>query len=415
MGNEGSLPQGTNNNNNNNNAAAGDEELEHQARAPPSSSNPPLPSSSSSQQQQQQQQRTAGGRMINAVFHRRNQNNNNKTDNDYDISLNGNGEDMATMMMSPEQQQQQQQHYYQQEQQQQPMHQMQQQQQTMPNQHYPQHASSTTQQQQQENGEPVDGVLYQNSPNANTSTSKKGLNFRPSGRGAAAIINSMRNLSLGNAMNRTSASSPKHATTTTGKEVNDWETKWDEDDDSDDDDEKPNGVPMTTTTTMPLHPQMRPGMDAGLSSATPTTVIPIMAATTATTLEAKSATTTTTDAPQQSQPHVVPAAAEDGVEWDTGAVLHQGPVVPNDKPNVQMFMPLLRVLGKGSFGKVRTTCVVCIVFISKGLISIAMYVCMNVCMLLSFDFLNQSIDYYLCDRSFWYKSGKERSEAHSLQ
>jgi hypothetical protein len=38
------------------------------------------------------------------------------------------------------------------------------------------------------------------------------------------------------------------------------------------------------------------------------------------------------------------------LEWDTGA-LTTGPE-DEDKPNVQMFLPLLRVLGKGSFGKV---------------------------------------------------------------
>ena len=44
-------------------------------------------------------------------------------------------------------------------------------------------------------------------------------------------------------------------------------------------------------------------------------------------------------------PNVIPVSDEDGLEWDTG--------YEESKPNVQMFMPMLRVLGKGSFGKVR--------------------------------------------------------------
>ena len=52
----------------------------------------------------------------------------------------------------------------------------------------------------------------------------------------------------------------------------------------------------------------------------------------------------------QHKPHLVTGGAvEDGVEWDTGAIAAG---TDYEKPNVQMFLPLLRVLGKGSFGKV---------------------------------------------------------------
>jgi hypothetical protein len=40
------------------------------------------------------------------------------------------------------------------------------------------------------------------------------------------------------------------------------------------------------------------------------------------------------------------------LEWDTGG-MHGAEEAGNLKPNVQMFLPMLRVLGKGSFGKVR--------------------------------------------------------------
>jgi hypothetical protein len=68
------------------------------------------------------------------------------------------------------------------------------------------------------------------------------------------------------------------------------------------------------------------------------------------------------DAPPGSPPHtrnvvgsaptsptVIPVAEDDGVEWDTGQLADDA------KPEVQMFLPMLRVLGKGSFGKVRPT------------------------------------------------------------
>ena len=39
---------------------------------------------------------------------------------------------------------------------------------------------------------------------------------------------------------------------------------------------------------------------------------------------------------------------DDGLEWDTAVPKSE----EERKPDVQMFMPMLRVLGKGSFGKV---------------------------------------------------------------
>jgi hypothetical protein len=59
----------------------------------------------------------------------------------------------------------------------------------------------------------------------------------------------------------------------------------------------------------------------------------------------------------------IPVTDDDGVEWDTGMTSQlqqlqqqeegQGISVLTEKPNVEQFLPLLRVLGKGSFGKVR--------------------------------------------------------------
>ena len=46
----------------------------------------------------------------------------------------------------------------------------------------------------------------------------------------------------------------------------------------------------------------------------------------------------------------------DGVEWDTGA--QQMP--RKEKPSIEMFLPMLRVLGKGSFGKVHSCIATCL-------------------------------------------------------
>jgi hypothetical protein len=198
------------------------------------------------------------------------------------------------------------------------------------------------------------------------STPKKGMAFRSSGRAGAAFINSMKNLNIGSAVLGRASSQNNHSTPSKGARATskEWETRWDEDDDDDDDDDseeeyqdqkntkspapqhlpgspqKPssrNGynLPLNhnqhAAATMP--PLIRPGMDMGLSSPTPH--IPT--------------------ATETSKAHLVTATpepgVEDGVEWDTGAAALDA--AGYEKPNMQMFLPLLRVLGKGSFGKVR--------------------------------------------------------------
>jgi hypothetical protein len=147
--------------------------------------------------------------------------------------------------------------------------------------------------------------------------------------------------------------------------VNDWETKWDEDDDDSDEDEEivdcHNGQQQPPP---PLHPPMRPGMD-------PTTpgqpsMMPLPVSLPAQPFASPPPNTTThttkshlvTATPEQESAVTIPTRpatkrqdSEDGLEWDTGALATEE---EDDKPNVQMFLPLLRVLGKGSFGKVST-------------------------------------------------------------
>lgn len=309
-----------------------EEELESQARAPPSATLP----SSSGHAQQPTSTNARGGRMINAVFHRRHQ-------------ANAAGphppgappmqpEDMVLMSMDEQQL-----YYQQQEQQQQDLYlQMQQQ--------------SQHSQQSQSLSDIANGG---HAPPTNT-TPKKGIAFRPTGRAGAAFINSMKNLNISSAVlgraSQGNQSTPSKGTRATSKE---WETRWDEDDDDDDSeeeiqDQKTSKVPAPqhrpgspqhsaprngynlplnhnqhAATTMP--PLIRPGMDMGLSSP-----IPQM------------------PSKENGKAHLVTATpepgVEDGVEWDTGVAALDAPGY--EKPNMQMFLPLLRVLGKGSFGKV---------------------------------------------------------------
>lgn len=211
-------------------------------------------------------------------------------------------------------------------------------------------------QQQQGVAEAPDGSNLEKQP------SKKSLfPGRASARGAA-LISSMRNLSLGGALrgnNNNNANQGK-------KEVQDWEKQWDEDDEEDSDEEEISsgrqGAPLTARigTAPPMH-AMRPGMDTGHSEMTgsPSVSTPPDAAKPGEgklnfvtpdgdgVYDAPASPThqrTTISAP--TSPTVIPESDDDGLEWDTGDQAEDA------RPNVQMFMPMLRVLGKGSFGKV---------------------------------------------------------------
>jgi len=166
----------------------------------------------------------------------------------------------------------------------------------------------------------------------------------------------MRNLSLGGALRGNTNSNQGK------KEVQDWEKQWDEDEDDDSDEEEippgrqgaPLGGHMTATTTAPpqLH-AIRPGMDTGHSDvghppvSTPTSDTKPHFVTPDAVYDAPASPTYQKRAVVNSapnSPNYIPESDDDALEWDTG---HD-----DSKPNVLMFMPMLRVLGKGSFGKV---------------------------------------------------------------
>ncbi len=221
-----------------------------------------------------------------------------------------------------------------------------------------------------------------------------GRKARPGQRAGAAILNGMRNLNISSAMNRIGSGvgkSPGESPSRINKRqqeqqhqqrrqqqqqtVNEWETRWDEDSDEEDEDVKPgmlppqqhsiagaDGVP-TTAMTAPLGP---PELDSGFSGATaallsPTkpmgeqqlqtqqgqqTIFPPTAAAAVTPSTLGTPTPSEQKSPDQTvtDDEIENGNDDDGVEWDTGK---------STTPNVEQFMPLLRVLGKGSFGKVR--------------------------------------------------------------
>jgi hypothetical protein len=250
---------------------------------------------------------------------------------------------------------------------------------------------------------------------------------KKSRRAGAGLISSMRNLSLGFGSAITqSPSRPTSATAARQHQVNEWETRWDEDvdddeeeeEDNDDDEEeeveeeiKVDGIvggkesqhePEYNQTSIhpppPLHPQMRPDMDSGYASAASAKAalisspmpelqsypqlrqqhhVPLVspqpasigsqplppphAAYISTPQQKAHLVTATPDTPSLPLPPLTVAADDDGVEWDTG--MQQGDTQQglSEKPNVEQFLPLLRVLGKGSFGKV--CCFSCFFFV----------------------------------------------------
>lgn len=140
--------------------------------------------------------------------------------------------------------------------------------------------------------------------------------------GGRALINSMRNLTVATGSRKTNMGPQR--------EENDWETKWDEDDDESDGEEEESHVEMkqdAQSKPSPHSPQQQP---VDLLSE------PIVASQVV---------------PSQTPPQVPKLRPTGDVDWDKVTVA-QSKLVEYEKPNVQMFLPLLRVLGKGSFGKV---------------------------------------------------------------
>lgn len=206
-----------------------------------------------------------------------------------------------------------------------------------------------------------------NVPLADGSSAPSGKKSMFPGR-AKSMINSMRNnLSIGGALRKKN-------------ELQDWEKQWDEDDDDDSDDS--GGEYETAATSRQQQAQIRPGMDAGHSSAG---VAQHQQQQQSSSLQQQQPPPPPPTAQQQQQQHRAAMAKTPPPKQQQSGVprypaqpvtppphardLLLSPVSPDQsawdmavsqqqqdggrKPDVQMFLPMLRVLGKGSFGKVR--------------------------------------------------------------
>lgn len=141
--------------------------------------------------------------------------------------------------------------------------------------------------------------------------------------GGRALINSMRNLTVGTGatkserqLGNSERSVPPAPSSGLFRAENAWETNWDDDEDEDESDESTEHDHSTSPQKPPASPTRPPDL-----SREPLPTI------------------------SQFSPGL------NHQEWDNGILANHKPPV-HEKPSVQMFLPLLRVLGKGSFGKV---------------------------------------------------------------
>ena len=207
--------------------------------------------------------------------------------------------------------------------------------------------------------------------------SKRGL-FGNSSRAlahsrGAALIHSMRNLNLGKALSGKGGSGvgqggPSHPT---GKPQLDWERQWDADvdEDSDDEDEYDDGAAVDRAgnaavavaqhlkhddgASGPLVPTPgygpQPPLEVQQLAPPSATVAPIYASSTQ---SLSSSSAASSYRPAQELHAQLPILAPPQPEDLLSKPLETSPSVEAGKPCVEMFLPMLRVLGKGSFGKV---------------------------------------------------------------
>jgi hypothetical protein len=145
----------------------------------------------------------------------------------------------------------------------------------------------------------------------------------------------MRNLNLGKALGGGRGGNPS------SRQQLEWEQQWDEDDESDDeefaeDNELRDKVDASAALSSELPPSQHDGkqtLEAHHLPAPPAAV---------------SRASLPSQAPKQPPNLLMSTQAQDLLARPLSDFL-----VDEGKPNVEMFLPMLRVLGKGSFGKVR--------------------------------------------------------------
>jgi hypothetical protein len=206
------------------------------------------------------------------------------------------------------------------------------------------------------------GIIPTTGGTATTTTTTKASLFRPTAT-ARGVISQMRSLRI----NKQSVEKPPKA-----EQVQDWEKQWYADDEDDSDEEEdvvaasPGGYHNAASSSVPpvgggsssagvvVTPtnaaMARPGLDSGpaiMSSShvhlvTPPDLLASGRAAPSSQMLAYSEVSLNHHQ-QQQHVHMQPDEVFTGVLDPSGK-----------KPDVAMFLPMLRVLGKGSFGKVRT-------------------------------------------------------------
>mmetsp|Transcript_9543 Transcript_9543/g.15897 ORF Transcript_9543/g.15897 Transcript_9543/m.15897 type:complete len:670 (+) Transcript_9543:467-2476(+) len=146
--------------------------------------------------------------------------------------------------------------------------------------------------------------------------------------GGRAIMNSMRNLTVATSGSGKNMSAPRSGGLK--REENEWETNWDEDGEdssSEEEEEQQGAVPSPPKQKQPSRP-------------------PNLAVS-----QKQKQQQQQQSSPLPQLPTLAPSQGIAEVLLENNLAIRPKPPV-SEKPNVQMFLPLLRVLGKGSFGKV---------------------------------------------------------------
>jgi hypothetical protein len=166
--------------------------------------------------------------------------------------------------------------------------------------------------------------------------SKRGL-FSTPGRSlahsrGAALIHSMRNISLGKALGGGKGGAQS------SKQQLDWEKQWDDDDDSEDEESEDATTSFSASSALDVTrtSSIGPPDEFRLTSAT----VPGQQS-----LAAQQLAPPSTSVREPTFPLEPEELLSDS---------QCGSIAGDGKPNVEMFLPMLRVLGKGSFGKVRS-------------------------------------------------------------
>jgi hypothetical protein len=139
-----------------------------------------------------------------------------------------------------------------------------------------------------------------------------------------------------------------------GRDLDEWENAWEEDDESSEGDDAIDDHDIGV-----VHPPKVPQLQPDINETLPHHIPPqgIMATSILTNISDKVAKVSIVPSDDElktisPEAHKELTEAMNGIAWDTYSAAGYSITGTYEKPNIQMFLPLLRVLGKGSFGKV---------------------------------------------------------------